>query len=149
MKFPLHYGLVLALAFVLTSLATPLIAAETKVGPTNGRLLTSAEPHVEFLVNAEKKVELRFVDKGGKIVPPGEQEITVLLGERSKPTKLTFSKEEDKLVSDKEIPEGNNYPTVVQIREKAGAKPVNERFNLNQTVCSGCSNPEYSCKCGH
>jgi hypothetical protein len=118
-----------------------------KVGPTNGRLITSVEPHVEFLVNADKKIELRFVDDSNNVVAPAGQEITVTLGERAKPTKLTFTKEGDKLVSSGPIPEGNDYPTVVQIREKAGAKPVNAKFNLDLSKCAACSNQEYNCKC--
>ena len=122
---------------------------ESKVGPTNGRLITSVEPRVEFLVTADRRIELRFVDSADKVVAPGEQEVTVTLGERAKPTRLTFSKEGDKLVSSGTIPEGNDYPTVVQIRAKAGAKPVNEKFNLNLTKCPTCANSEYNCKCDH
>ena len=120
-----------------------------KLGPTNGRLITSVEPHAEFLVNKDKKVEIRFVNDGNKVVAPGTQEVTVTLGERSKPTKLTFAKEGNMLVSDKTVPEGNDYPTVVQIRPKAGAKAVNEKFNLNMSKCPTCENAEYNCKCDH
>jgi hypothetical protein len=142
----------LALTFLVAITTFPTIqAAETarKAGPNNGRLITSVEPHAEFFVNEEKKVEIRFVDGASKVVPPAEQEVVVTLGERSKPTRLTFTKDGDKLVSDKTVPEGNDYPTVVQIRAKAGAKAVNEKFHLNFTKCGGCENPEYSCTCGH
>ncbi|MGV3531146.1 MAG: hypothetical protein ACO1QR_02165, partial [Chthoniobacteraceae bacterium] len=130
-------------AITALSLAVPAFAAEkekhdhdeVKVGPTNGKLITKVEPHVEFLVTKEKKVELRFVDGANKVVSPGAQEITVTMGERSKPTKLTFAKQGDKLVSSGPIPAGNEIPTVVQIREKAGAKAVNETFNLNLSEC--------------
>jgi hypothetical protein len=122
---------------------------QVKIGPTNGRLLTAVEPHAEFLVTNDKKVEIRFVDDSNKVVAPGQQDVTVTMGDRSKPTKLTFTKDGDKLVSDKTIPEGNDYPTVVQIREKAGAKAVNEKFNLNLSKCPTCVNQEYNCKCDH
>ncbi len=120
-----------------------------KAGPTGGRLITSVEPHVEFLVTKDKKIEIRFVDDANKVVAPGTQEIAVTLGERSKPTKLVFTKSGDHLVSDKPIPDGNDYPTVVQIRAKAGAKPVNEKFNLNLDKCPTCSSQEYNCTCDH
>ncbi|HEX2747018.1 MAG TPA: hypothetical protein VHM91_03385 [Verrucomicrobiales bacterium] len=120
-----------------------------KAGPTGGRLITAVEPHVEFFVTKEKKVEIRFVDDDNKVVAPGTQEISVTLGERAKPTKLTFAKDGDKLVSDKTVPEGNDYPTVVQIRAKKGAKPVNEKFNLNMSKCETCDSPEYACTCDH
>jgi hypothetical protein len=121
----------------------------SKAGPTGGKLLTAVNPHVEFLVNKDKKVEIRFVDDKNKVVAPGAQEINVILGDRSAPTKLAFAKDGNKLVSDKSIPEGNDLPTVVQIREKAGAKAVNEKFNLNLEKCPTCKNPEYACTCAH
>ncbi|MBN8422361.1 MAG: hypothetical protein J0L73_25825 [Verrucomicrobia bacterium] len=120
-----------------------------KAGPTGGRLITEVEPHAEFLVNKDSKVEIRFVDDDNKVVPPGEQVVTVTLGERSAPTKLSFSTEGDKLISDKTIPAGNDYPTVVQIRAKEGAKAVNEKFHLNLESCPTCKNKEYACTCAH
>ncbi|MCV5977184.1 hypothetical protein OFO29_33100, partial [Escherichia coli] len=85
-----------------------------KAGPTGVKLITEGEPHVEFFVNNEKKVEICFVDDSNKVVAPGDQVITVVLGDRSAPTKLTFTKDGDKLVSDKTIPDGADIPTVVQ-----------------------------------
>jgi hypothetical protein len=123
--------------------------SKTKNGPSGGRLITAVEPHVEFFVNKDKKVEIRFVDDDNKVVAPAAQEISVTLGERTKPTKLTFTKDGDKLVSDKAVPAGNDYPTVVQIREKKGAKPVNEKFNLNMKKCETCDFAEYACTCDH
>jgi hypothetical protein len=120
-----------------------------KGGPTGGKLITTVEPHVEFFVNHDKKVEIRFVDDANKVVAPGEQVIAVTLGDRTKPTKLTFTKAGDKLVSDKTVPEGNDYPTVVQIKANAKAKPVNARFNLNMTKCPSCDHGEYACVCDH
>ncbi|WP_395739887.1 hypothetical protein [Prosthecobacter sp.] len=120
-----------------------------KAGPTGGRLITEVEPHAEFFVNKDNKVEIRFVDDDNKVVPPGEQIVTVTLGERSSPTKLTFTKDGNKLISDKTIPTGNDHPTVVQIRAKEGAKAVNEKFNLNLEQCPTCKYKEYACICEH
>ncbi len=118
-------------------------------GPTGGRMIHDVEPHAEFLVTKDKKVEIRFFDHDGKAVAPGTQVVTATLGDRSKPTKLTFTKDGDKLVSDVKVPEGNDYPTVVQIKADAKAKAVNAKFNLNMTKCPTCPNPEYSCICDH
>ena len=120
-----------------------------KAGPTGGKLITAVEPHVEFFVNKDKKVDIRFVDDDNKVVAPGEQVISVTLGERAKPTKLAFTKDGDHLISDKTIPDGNDYPTVVQIKTTAKAKAVNEKFNLNMTKCPDCPHPEYACTCEH
>lgn len=120
-----------------------------KAGPTGGKLITEIEPHAEFFVSDDKKVEIRFVDDNNKVVAPAGQIVTVMLGDRSSPTKLTFSKDGDKLVSDKTIPDGADLPTVVQIRAKEGAKAVTEKFNLNLAQCPTCKNKEYSCICAH
>lgn len=120
-----------------------------KAGPTGGKLITEVEPHVEFFVNKDKKVEIRFINDDMKVVAPGAQVISVILGDRSAPTKLSFTKDGDKLVSDKAVPEGNDLPTVVQIREKEGAKAVIEKFNLNLNDCPTCKNKEYACTCAH
>lgn len=120
-----------------------------KAGPTGGRLVTKVEPHAEFFVTKDKKVEIRFVDDDNKVVAPGEQVITVIMGDRSAPTKLAFTKDGNKLVSDKAIPEGNDLPTVVQIKTKPEAKSVTEKFNLNLDDCPTCKNKEYSCTCAH
>lgn len=120
-----------------------------KAGPTGGKLITEVEPHAEFFVNKDKKVEIRFVGEDNKVVAPAAQVVTVTLGDRSKPTKLSFTKDGDKLISDKAVPEGNDYPTVVQIKADAKAKPVNAKFNLNLNKCPTCSNAEYACTCEH
>jgi hypothetical protein len=159
MKVILHAITALALAFSVA----PSIAQDKKTekkeeaghdhakkaGPTGGRLITTVEPHVEFLVNKDKKIEIRFVDDANKVVAPGEQVISVTLGERSKPTKLAFTKDGDHLISDKTIPAGNDYPTVVQIKATEKAKAVNEKFNLNMDKCPTCNLQEYNCTCDH
>ena len=120
-----------------------------KAGPTGGKLITKVEPHAEFFVNKDNKVEIRFVDDDMKVIAPGEQVVTVTLGDRSAPTKLSFIKEGNKLISDKVIPEGNNLPTVVQIKTTADAKSVIEKFNLNLADCQECKHMEYACTCDH
>lgn len=143
-----------SLLFAAAALLTAILPVsahdkDAKVGPTGGKLLTESEPHAEFLVNKEKKVEIRFIGEDGKVVAPGTQVVTATLGERSKPTKLTFTKDGDKLISDKPVPEGNDYPTVVQIKADAKAKAVNAKFNLNLSQCPTCDHPEYACTCAH
>ena len=122
---------------------------EIKAGPTGGKLITEVEPHVEFFVNKDKMVEIRFIDDDMKVVAPGEQVISVTLGDRSAPTKLSFTKEGNMLISDKAIPEGENLPTVVQIKTTPDAKSVTEKFNLNLEQCPTCKNKEYACTCAH
>jgi hypothetical protein len=124
-------------------------AAEKIKAPNGGRIIDAVEPHAEFLITAEKKVEIRFLDDAGKVVAPAAQTVTVIMGERANPTKLAFTKDGDKLVSDKAIPEGKELPVVIQIKTSPEAKSVTEKFNLNLAKCPTCSNAEYACTCAH
>lgn len=139
----------LFLVSALIAIAAPLKAEAPKNGPNGGKLLKEVTPNIEFLVTTEKKVELRFIDADHKIVAPGEQQINMIIGDRAAPTKIAFIKDGDKLVSDKAVPAGNDLPTVIQIRSKAGEKPVNVKFALNLEKCPSCSNQEYNCTCDH
>jgi hypothetical protein len=71
------------------------------------------------------------------------------MGDRSAPTKLAFTKDGDKLVSDKVIPEGKELPVVVQIKTTPEAKSVAAKFNLNLADCPTCEHAEYACTCAH
>jgi hypothetical protein len=135
------------LAAIFAILTHSLIAAPTKNGPNGGKILRGVTPHVEFLVTKDRKVELRFIDADHQVVAPREQQINMIIGERSAPTKIAFVKERDKLVSDKALPMGDDLPTVIQIHEKSGEPPVNIKFALNLQKCPSCINQEYNCTC--
>ena len=149
MKHTLHRLLVLALTTL--ALTTTVVTAHEKitVGPNKGRLITTVEPRAEFFVTAERKVQITFVDKDGKAIAPASQVVTVTAGERSAPTTLTFTKTGNVLLSDKVLPAGNDFPTVVQIKTTSEAKATVARFNLNLSVCEECQNLEYACTCAH
>ena len=136
------------IALVIASLAFAQAAEKIKA-PNGGRIVDAVTPHAEFLVTPEKKVEIRFIDDAGKVVAPAAQAVTVTMGDRAAPTKLSFTKDGDKLVSDKTIPEGKDLPVVLQIKVAANSKAVSEKFNLNMVKCPTCSNPEYACSCDH
>jgi hypothetical protein len=137
----------IATAAIVASLAFAS-AAEIKA-PNKGRIIDSVEPHAEFFVTADKKVEIRFLDDAGKVVAPAAQEVTVMMGDRSAPTKLTFTKDGDKLVSDKPVVEGQSLPVVLTIKTTPDAKSVTEKFNLDMGNCPPCSHAEYACICDH
>ncbi len=117
--------------------------------PNGGRIIDSVTPHAEFVVTKEKMAEVRFLDAAGKVIAPTTQVVTVVMGQRSAPTKLTFVKDGDKLVSDKPVPEGKELPLVLQIRQKEGEKATTEKFNLNMAHCPECNLTEYACTCDH
>ena len=120
-----------------------------KAGPNGGKIIVEVEPHLEFFVTEDRKVQITALDKDGKAATIGEQSVSIIAGDRSNPTRMTFSKEGEVLVSDKAFPEGNDFPVVVQIKTTAEAKTVIEKFNLNLEDCPTCSYLEYACTCDH
>ena len=135
--------------FATIALATTLTAEDSVATPYGGRILKNIEPQAEFFVTPERKVQITFLDQQGKAIAPGEQIVTVICGERSAPTRLEFVRENGVLLSKTPLPEGNGFPTVVQIKTTPEAKTVLEKFNLNVSKCSGCGLGEYACTCGH
>ena len=139
-------------AFLVLLLGTAsLVSADEKkiAGPNGGRLLTVIEPHAEFFVTSDRKVQITFVDDQLAPTPPAQQSVIVNAGDRSKPTTLNFTRHGDVLLSDGQLPDGNNFPTVVQIKMTPDAKTTVTRFNLNTITCSECSYSEYACICDH
>lgn len=118
-------------------------------GPNGGRILTSVEPHAEFLVTADRKVQITFVSDDLKPIAPSGQIVTVTTGERSAPVKMTFTQTNDVLLSEQSVPEGKSFPAVVQIKSGPDAKAVVEKFTLNLANCPDCKLAEYACICAH
>lgn len=139
---------IIAIAALAASL-TFGTAAEKIKAPNGGRIIDSVKPNAEFLVTAEKKVEIRFLDDAGKVVAPAAQVVTVTMGDRANPTKLAFAKDGDKLVSDKVIPDGKELPVVLQIKTAPDAKSATAKFTLNLAKCATCEHAEYACTCAH
>ncbi|MCB1065378.1 MAG: hypothetical protein KDN20_20985, partial [Verrucomicrobiae bacterium] len=100
-------------------------------GPNGGKVIQEVEPHLEFFVTKDRKVQITALGEDGKAVPIGEQTVSVTGGDRSNPTRMSFEKKGDVLVSDISFPEGNDFPVVVQIKPSPDAKTVIEKFNLN------------------
>ncbi len=118
-------------------------------GPNGGRLITSIDPHAEFFVMSDRKVQITFTGENGKAIAPEEQLVAVTTGERSTPVKMTFIKTGNVLLSEQTVPFGNNFPVVVQIKGTPEAKAVVEKFTLNLSNCTGCNLAEYACVCDH
>ena len=117
-------------------------------GPNGGRILTALTPHLEFLVREDRKVQLAAL-QDLKAVPIGTQTATLTGGDRGDPTTLNFAKEGDVLVSDKPLPEGKNFPVILQVAATAGADLATEKFQLNLADCPTCDYKEYACICNH
>ena len=93
-------------------------------GPNGGRVLTAVEPHAEFFVKEDRTVQIAFVDDDLKPVAAGAQTVSVIAGDRTNPTRLAFAKTGDVLLSDKALPDGNDFPVVVQIKTDSSADTV-------------------------
>jgi hypothetical protein len=148
---------ILALAAALLATAT-LHAADDghghghekkEAGPNGGRLITGITPHAEFFMTADRKVQITFVGEDGKAIAPTDQVVTVTTGERSAPLKMTFTRSGESLVSEQTVPEGSDFPVVVQIKSTPDAKTVVEKFTLNLSKCPECGMAEYACICAH
>lgn len=123
--------------------------AKKEAGPNGGRVIKTVEPNAEFFVTAERKVQITFLGADGKATAPAAQIVTVTAGDRSAPTKLTFVKSGDVLISEQTLPEGDGYPTVVQIKVTPEAKAVVEKFTTSMAKCPECKFAEYACICAH
>jgi hypothetical protein len=134
----------------IAAFVAPAIAAEKKEGgPNGGRVMTATKPPLEFFVTKDRKVEITALTEDLKPGKLSGQVIAVTAGDRSKPTKLEFKEEGDKLVSTNALPEGNDYPVSVSIKTDAKAKAAYEKFNLNLEKCPTCKFQEYACICAH
>lgn len=120
-----------------------------EAGPNGGKVLHGVEPHLEFFVTEDRKVQITALSDDGKAVPIGEQSVRIIGGSRSNPTRMALVKSGEVLVSETAFPEGNDFPVVVQIKPAADAKTVIEKFNLNLADCPTCDYKEYACTCDH
>jgi hypothetical protein len=136
------------IALCLLAFGSAFGAEEKVTAPNGGRLIDTVKPNAEFLINKDRKIEIRFLEDG-KVIEPATQVVTVTMGDRAKPTKLTFEKDGDKFISDKEIPKGKDHPVVLQIKPTPDAKVVTTKFTLNLAQCPTCQNAEYACVCSH
>jgi hypothetical protein len=141
---------ILSLLILLVGTASLASAHEHKIaGPNGGRLLTIVEPHAEFFVTPDRKVQITFVDDALQPIAVAAQTVIVTAGDRTAPTTLNFVREGNVLVSDRELPPGNNFPAIVQLKTSPEAKTTVARFNVNFSTCPGCNYTEYACICDH
>ena len=137
----------------LLSLAVALCAAALvhagKIvgGPAGGRLLETEPARAEFVVNAERKAEIRFYDAALKPAAPVTQAVTVTAEPAAGRVKLELVKTEFGFATPEALPAGEPYRVVVQVRATPEAKPQNFRLDLNLAHCGGCDRAEYACTC--
>lgn len=118
-------------------------------GPNGGRIITSVDPRVEFLINDDRSIQLTFLDAESHAIAPSGQVISLISGDRSNPTMIAFMPKANALVSTQSLPEGNAVPVVLQIKSSPSAETIREKFNANLSECPTCDYQEYACVCGH
>lgn len=118
-------------------------------GPNGGRVIHSVEPHLEFLVTEDRKVQITALDDDSKAIATDLDSVSLVGGERSNPVKMTFDKSGAHYVSNVAFPEGNDFPVVLQIKTSADGEKITEKFNLNLSDCPTCDYKEYACVCDH
>lgn len=148
----------LTITLIAIMLTSRLIASgdhghehETKdiVTPNAGRLIQSVMPNFEFFVTKERKIQLTFLDCEGQIIEPTSMEISVISGNRANPLSLTLLREGQILISEQTLPDGDNLPIILRIKEFPTSKPIWERFHLRLSPCPTCDHAEYACVCEH
>lgn len=120
-----------------------------KQGPNHGRLLKEVEPHLEFLLLEDRKVQLTFVDDHNKVVPKPDATFSMICGDRKNPTTLTFEKKAEGFTSKEKLPEGKNIPTILRVKPTEDAAKKTIRFNIDLNDCPTCEYLEYACTCDH
>lgn len=146
----------------IVALAASLRAADSKTGsahghtheqrtagPNRGRVITGADPRAEFFVTADRRVQITFLAKDNTTVAAAQQNVVVTAGDRAAPTKLTFTRTGNVLLSNGALPAGNDFPVVVEIVATPGGKKIVEKFYFDSSICGECKNAEYACICAH
>lgn len=118
-------------------------------GPNGGRVITSFEPPVELLVTDQRHVQIAVLDSRHQPVAPRDETVSVIAGDRANPTRLTFSRKGAVLLSDQALPEGDNFPFVLQLTTGADGGKQTEKFQMDLQSCPTCEYLEYACICGH
>ncbi len=118
-------------------------------GPNGGRVITSIEPHLEFLVTGDRRARITALDDDLKPIAITSQTVTAIAGDRAAPTRLAFAADGTTLLSDVALPEGGNFPIVLSIKAQPDSEIVREKFNVSLSDCPTCDFKEYACICGH
>lgn len=120
-----------------------------KAGPSGGRVLHKVEPHLEFFVTQDRKVQVTALNDSLKPIPFESQVIKITGGVRTNPISMNLVKQGNVMISDSAIPAGDDFPLVVQVKANSEAKSVYEKFTLNMSKCPTCIYLEYACTCDH
>lgn len=136
-------------SFIALAASAVALMATPIPGPKGGHILTAEAPHTEFFVAADRTAIVSFYDQALKPVALTGQVVSAIAETAAGKVKLEFAEKAGVLVSTLPLPEGEGYTIVVQIREKADARPKNYRVIFHDELCAECNRSEYACICDH
>src|SRR5262245_48455514 len=125
---------------IICSVAGAFADSKVQAGPRHGRMLplstsTAATSNAEFLIEKDRTVSIAFYDAAMKQQSPADQVVVATAEAPAGKKKIEFEKKGNLLVSKEPLPEGEHYNIVVQVKEKADAKPQNFRIKLDLAMC--------------
>ena len=138
---------IVAMALCVGVLSADAAEKKPPSGPKGGRLLEKTEPKAEFFLEKDRTATITFYDAQLKPVAAGDQVVTVIASAKDGKKTVEFEKKGEVLVSKSKLPEGEGYDMVVQVKQRADAKPQNFRFKLETHTCATCKRAEYACTC--
>ena len=99
--------------------------------------------HGELTLKGDR-FEIALLDKEMKPVAVSDQELTITIGDRSKPEKIAVEKKDTHFT----------FPTVkagewivFQFKQDAKAKAITARVQYDVASCGACKKPEWLCAC--
>ncbi len=116
--------------------------------PNGGRILKQVEPHAEFFITKDRKVQITFLNDAGKAVENGAT-LKAVGGKLAAPTKFTFVKTKHGLLSEQKLPEGMMVPMMLMFKDAEGKAAPRIKFNVDMSKCPTCDFLEYGCTCDH
>lgn len=144
MKTNIRQFLLVSLTLAASAVA---FAAKPIAGPKGGKILTTEAPHAEFFVEKDRTVTVTFYDASLKPVALTGQVVTGVAEAKTGKVGLEFAAKGGALVSNVQLPKGDDYTVVLQVRETASARPKVYRVQFHDEVCGECKHAEYACVC--
>ena len=136
----------LILLNILTLCASALAHSGIEIGPNGGRIIEFSKNetmHGELTLKGDR-FEIALLDKEMKPVAVSDQELTITIGDRSKPEKIAVEKKDTHFT----------FPTVkagewivFQFKQDAKAKAITARVQYDVASCGACKKPEWLCAC--
>ena len=120
---------------------------EKQLGPNGGRVVDFSKDgsvHGE-VVEKDGQFQIQLLDRDMKPLAADQQKLTALVGDRTKPEKLTVEKREGMFVFPAQ--KRDDYWMILQYQPSAEAKPVTARFHYQSKPCPECKKPEWLCDC--